>query len=69
MLLSNMETCQKDNNMDDQEKYLKVTTTDFQRHFGRYLALVADGTTIIITKYGKSIAQIVSVRNKKEDHE
>ena len=67
MLLSNMETCQEANNdLDDQEKCLTVTSTEFQRHFGKYLALVIEGKTVIVTRYGKSFFKLIPVRDPKE---
>ncbi len=67
MPLNNRETCQEGNNdLDDQEKNLSVTSTELQRHFGKYLALVIEGKTIIVTRYGKSFSKLIPVRDAKE---
>ena len=36
-----------------------ATATEMQNNFGRYLAIVADGKEVIITKNGQEVARLI----------
>ena len=36
-----------------------ATATEMQNNFGRYLAIVADGKEVIVTKNGKEVARLI----------
>lgn len=44
---------------------MKVSTTDIQNSFGKYLTLVMGKKEIIITKNGKNVAKLIPVENDK----
>ena len=39
-----------------------VTITELRRHFGRYLQLVMEGKTLIVTKYGEILLEIQPIK-------
>ena len=43
-----------------------MSATEVQNHFGKYLKEAMMGETIVITKNGKAIAQLVSETNKNQ---
>ena len=36
-----------------------ATATEMQNNFGRYLAMVQEGSEIIVTKYGKEVGRFI----------